>query len=355
MSGVKAKKRKQPDERQKNDLLRVLKALAPNHFSIGTFETHVSNNFKNLKNKASISLSAVEGLKDLVIPPKALVNVAGGGVVLQCKNPTVEHSLFALKVTRYSLFATRNGDQIKQLQEETDKAKAEYVKQASLSHLNVARVLRMTTASIDSTALPLITAEWIDGALGLNESLLLYSKDPCYAGKEHVERHKVIISILIQCFEGLAHLHSRALIHWDIKSGNLLVDKFGIPRIIDLGNSHYTYESPEKVETSLWNLPPDLAKSNITHDDGDSQRVSIELGGNKWNTPYIDLYMLGRELNRLFLVDEALLQQDEEYQRKHTTRKLLDRAESQQFLENIFPKNDEDAVFCSTMHPSNHQ
>jgi len=38
-----------------------------------------------------------------------------------------------------------------------------------------------------------------------------------------------------QLLEGLAHLHERAIIHRDIKGGNILMTKGGVIKIADFG------------------------------------------------------------------------------------------------------------------------
>ena len=68
--------------------------------------------------------------------------------------------------------------------------------------------------------------------------------------------------IMRQVFEGIAHLHERAIIHRDIKGGNILLSREGVIKVADFGlartffpgqNLNYT----NKVVT-LWYRAPEL-------------------------------------------------------------------------------------------------
>ena len=65
-----------------------------------------------------------------------------------------------------------------------------------------------------------------------------------------------------QLLEGLAHCHSRGILHRDIKGSNLLIDNNGILKIADFGlatlfNPYQKQPLTSRVVT-LWYRPPEL-------------------------------------------------------------------------------------------------
>jgi serine/threonine protein kinase len=65
-----------------------------------------------------------------------------------------------------------------------------------------------------------------------------------------------------QLLEGLAHLHERAIIHRDIKGGNILLTKDGIIKIADFGLARTFFPGQNVSYTlkvvTLWYRAPEL-------------------------------------------------------------------------------------------------
>ncbi|XP_042465764.1 probable serine/threonine-protein kinase At1g09600 [Zingiber officinale] len=72
-----------------------------------------------------------------------------------------------------------------------------------------------------------------------------------------------------QLFEGLAHCHSRGVLHRDIKGSNLLIDSNGILKIADFGLATFFNSDPKQQLTSrvvtLWYRPPELLLGATTY------------------------------------------------------------------------------------------
>ena len=74
--------------------------------------------------------------------------------------------------------------------------------------------------------IPLLILEWVEGAQPFSKYV-----------KENVTSAPVFVDIMRQSFSALDHLHANDLIHWDIKSDNLLVDRSGTVKLMDIGNA----------------------------------------------------------------------------------------------------------------------
>jgi HD superfamily phosphohydrolase len=280
----------------------------------------------------------VPGMPQLKVKYNGRGFVGGGGIVCQCEPKGVDGVQYALKVTRPSLF-----DDPKNAPLEFDATFSEYIKHAPISHQNIVRVffgvnLQVTTTadkqSSEVSKCPTMLMEWLDDAKPLGEWLV-----------ERANNYSQVLHVLLQVFEGLDYLHHAELIHWDIKSDNILVDKNGVVKIADLGNSRRRTPIPSdsetvQVQTTEWNLPLTLYEK-LGHDSGtkrDSKRVTLDVE-TRWNTPLIDLFMLGKELNRLFGAELDLLSPGDKGARRATP--LM----RQQFLSRCFPDTSADASF----------
>ena len=76
--------------------------------------------------------------------------------------------------------------------------------------------------------------------------------------QEHVVAH-----VCMGALAGLAYLHSKNIIHRDIKAANILLDGNGTPKLADFGVSRQMADTWAKtmVGTPLW-MAPEVAKMN---------------------------------------------------------------------------------------------
>lgn len=260
------------------------------------------------------------------------VKVGGGGIVFHCEHAGVPGLQYALKITRPSLLADESGAS------QYHATVAEYVKHAPLAHQNVARVIFGEPLNVKPDLrghtiyeCPTMLMEWIDGA----EPLASYLKNS-------VKNYVALADLLAQCFDGLNYLHRNDLIHWDIKSDNILVDKHGVVKISDLGNSERLSKPKPKVQSSRWNLPPILQEAipidpivRVTN-----RRVNVILPDIAWNNPMTDMWMLAKELDRYLAEKLEDYTADEEVVPKYKV------FEAKAFQEGCFPKGDMNAKFA---------
>jgi uncharacterized protein len=326
-----------PADRDRDDLGRVFQAL----LDLGDLtpdqvvREYVSDDLRRTKNKDRLRVEA--GIFQLGIDPNSVVAAGGGGIVLQCLNRSMPSIKYALKVVRPSLIK----DRLSEAAEEQKRAITEFLNHAPLSHRNIARVFgagTLTVTHAQGAKLPTapILMEWIEGATPLCR--FLADKGPAW---------QTAVGILIQCFEALDHLHSTGLIHWDMKADNLLVDCYGTPRLTDIGNARRLRERTDLTAFSTkWNVPPALLQF-FAQTSGDidisSRRTPIYLPDHSWDTPWLDLWMLGRELNRLFEADPLTLALDKQQGHPDLLTHSLQR---ESFLPSVFPANDLEASYA---------
>jgi len=265
----------------------------------------------------SRELQATGGIplkRKLELVPDSKVFVGGGGVVIQCRDAKVKGVLYALKIPRLSLFV----DDANRSDDEIAKFEREYAIQLGLSHPNIAKVYETGTVLVPKSdagrvkaVLPYLLLEWVegeseqDGPMPLHEYLL-----------KRAPSTQAVLDVVLETLRGLDHLHNAGFIHWDIKSDNVLVDRTGTPKIMDLGNAK-DFEDPAPdsitVETSRRNLPRNLfplIESRRDGSPGSLNRISLSLENHGWFAPRVDLYMLGREINRVIRADCTALTLD---------------------------------------------
>ncbi|HEY6765721.1 MAG TPA: protein kinase [Candidatus Sulfotelmatobacter sp.] len=268
--------------------------------------------------------------------PGGRVHIGGGGIVIQCANRSQPTIKYALKIPRPSLFQGKGA----RVQENYQAAIDEYLKHAPLSHENVARVFDWDRMLISdkkgrSIAHNVILMEWIDDATPLNKYLLRSKID-----------YRSVVSVLSQCFRALAYIHKKSLIHWDVKSDNFLVNGTGTVKLTDIGNARRS-DDPlrgDKAYSTRGNVPEALlggkAQSGQVIDS--SRRLQVTLPTLEWDCPWLDLWMLARELNRLFDASAELAHED--------WKRLSDSGElsvfSGEFLATKFPDGNDDAIFA---------
>lgn len=102
--------------------------------------------------------------------------------------------------------------------------------------------------------------------------------------------------LLAQLLHGVNHLHSRYVVHRDIKVSNLLLTEFGILKIADFGLARLCGEPPTEMTprvVTLWYRSPEL------------------LFGCKFQSPAIDMWACGCIMGELLLHKPLLPGKDE--------------------------------------------
>ena len=133
----------------------------------------------------------------------------GMGVVYRVRDQLFADRPTALKTISSSL----------RTQQSFAMAKAEFMTMTKLRHPNLARVYDFDRA--DDANRFFFTMEFING-----KDAQAYTQKKTW---------KEIVDLIVQVCRGLAYLHSRALIHFDLKPFNVLVDEAGIAKLLDFG------------------------------------------------------------------------------------------------------------------------
>lgn len=119
--------------------------------------------------------------------------------------------------------------------------KAEFQIMAKLDHPNVARVYDFEVLHGESDAL--ITMERIDGQ-PLHRAL----PAPC--------DWKVVVEYAVQIFRAMSYVHSRRIVHYDLKPANILIDKNNVVKVLDFGIAS---ERPRAVGFGVMGTPAYMA------------------------------------------------------------------------------------------------
>jgi serine/threonine protein kinase len=312
MSVIKAAQRAQLD---RDDIGRILQCLlkdtgcAPGD----TFDKYVEVRDRrmtlrpNVPRKTILPSEYSRGLMAFDMAGGYQIIPGGSAIVLEVGNQVIPSLHYALKVERPS---ARLQDYARRSTEGEEHA--EFLKHGPLSHQNVARVyaagqlLRVPNSlrpgHIDVDA---IIMEWIVDAVPLNG----YISGVTYSGEHLIRNPHEVVSLITQSFDAIAYLHSAQLIHWDLKSDNLLVNRDGVVKLMDIGNARRIgdYPANKTAISTIGNLPPDLfnvAREQQRRSKGrvaiDSRRAVIQLSDGAWDCKWLDLWMLARELYELF-------------------------------------------------------
>lgn len=291
---------------------------------------------------------ALDKLPPLTIQPGARVFVGGGGVVIEATRCDL-HSVAPVKraikiIPKPSLTEGSDKDAARAYAESV----SEYFKHAPLSHKNVAQVFESAELTLWSKrGVPQVhyafLTEWVEGA----RPLCQYLAHPASSTQDRITIEDVV-DTLAQCCAALDYIHSRNLIHWDIKSENLLVDRDGVVKLMDVGNAR-RIDDPERGDTAFstrGNNPLELLEPAVPSRRGKrapTNRIPLEIPGPEWDTPWLDLWMLARDLNRLLGAVDRLLKRDEGFTLRAGETIVTTRGT---FLNSVFPDGDPEAEFA---------
>ncbi|HEX8052356.1 MAG TPA: protein kinase [Thermoleophilaceae bacterium] len=305
----------QREQARRDDAVAVLRAVWPDapaeldEFLGKNFTFKVGNRNRALRSPTGDSLCGHR----LELPLRNVqIMVGGGGVVIPCREADVPVD-YALKVVRPTLYeeARERGE----ISEEYEKAEDERRTHLPLSHENIAKLYGTDTvivkrSQVHDLKLGATLIEWVQGAQPFGRYL-----------EEGAADAWQVADLIQQASRALVQLHESGKVHWDVKGDNVLVSAQGVVKLMDLGNARPLrppgdkYETRYEAETTLLNLPPELERralkirGNLT---AAGKRVSnnrapchFKAGEGAWDRPWLDLYMLAREVNRVFGFDEA--------------------------------------------------
>jgi len=144
--------------------------------------------------------------------PLRIIGQGGMGVVYEAQQQDLQRRV-ALKVIRPELA--------------TDELRRRFAHESTflghLQHPGIARIYEAGTADTEDGPTPFIAMELVSGR-PLNR----------WVQKRKPDR-KTRIELMIHLCQAVQHAHQRGLIHRDLKSGNILVDKLDRPHILDFG------------------------------------------------------------------------------------------------------------------------
>lgn len=143
---------------------------------------------------------------------------------------------------------------------------------AALDHPNIAKVYSFFTAHRTSY----YVMEHIDG-----KSLADAVND--YVTHGRTVPQEALLGLMIRMLDALDYLHSRQILHRDIKADNILINKRGMPILIDFGAAREGFGDPDSsVVESVGFSPPEQSSAD----------------GNMG--PWTDLYAFGATLYYVF-------------------------------------------------------
>jgi serine/threonine protein kinase len=302
-----------------NILLRAMRRHPPDDPS-ETVDRYVEPDLRRFKNSNLEIFDGhieEEGIPTFALKRNGFIRTGGSGIVLQVRNPDVPVD-YALKFVRPTFL-----DRIEYRDDAFTIAKREFLRHAPLSHNNVARIFGSTKLlekrphAMDLTFEPMMM-EWIDDATPLLKYLIRICASPTPV------LFSKIIALLSQCFEALSYIHKHGIIHWDLKSDNLLVDITGIVKLTDFGNARFLND-PERgtfAFTTKGNFPPAL--DPFAQEQGhteSSNRTKIALPNIAlWDCPWLDMWMLAREIMTTFGDPEEHYVVSRQYEENAQTR-----------------------------------
>lgn len=183
----------------------------------------------------------------------SLIGVGGMGSVFLAEH-TMMHHRVAIKVLPQSKFLRSSY---------LDRFIREARAAAALDHVNIVRAYDIELTKVRGVEMNYIVMEYIDGA---NMMEIVKSRGPM----SPIEA----VHYLRQAAAGLAHAHDAGLIHRDVKPENLLIDRQGTVKLLDLGLARFsaeedhslTVEHNDKVIGTADYLAPEQAVDSHTVD-----------------------------------------------------------------------------------------
>lgn len=102
---------------------------------------------------------------------------------------------------------------------------------AAINHPNIVQVLELVRANETIY----MVMQFIEGI-----SLEKYILSHCVEGRISVLSEDFIVEVFERVLDGLQEVHSRKLLHLDLKPGNIFMQLDGVPKLIDFGAARHT-------------------------------------------------------------------------------------------------------------------
>ncbi|MDB5313200.1 MAG: serine/threonine protein kinase, partial [Gemmataceae bacterium] len=144
----------------------------------------------------------------------ALVGTGGKGPVLLCEHLRLQQLVAAKLIQRAT------ADEAGELAAALERFVREALAVPALDHPNIVRVHDVERAG----PVPFVVMDYVDGA-SLHQIVAQSGALPLNRAAYYIRQAAV----------GLRHAHGKGLIHRDIKPGNLLLDRTGVVKLLDLG------------------------------------------------------------------------------------------------------------------------
>ena len=346
-----SKKNEKEKKRRVEDVGRVLKLLLHDQDSP---PNDVANKLVDLDRFVFRSTAALEvgsrpppsGLLSFRFFEGGLIRFGGTGIILQVENPNEPTIKYGLKFSRPTFSDTPQNENRLFTQ-----LKREVLNHTPLLHRNIVRIFGTSQDALVEEGnragrFRPIMMEWIESRGTLNEflkALLLNSREP--------ELLRTLIDKIIQGFSALSYIHSKNIIHWDVKSDNFLVDKDGVLKLIDIGNARIKNDpAGDNVALTTRGRYPkalDGSRDPSRGIDSSSNRTKITLPHPDWDCPWLDMWMFSNSVIQLIREHEEPYEQSEDAERadKRDPKNRVTSSEREKILETLRSSEPEEADF----------
>ncbi len=148
---------------------------------------------------------------------RSLIGIGGSSSIFRASMTNPDRDV-AIKVLRFGL--------------ESDRARARFeresIAQASVAHPHIAHIYESGIERFGSIMVPWIAMELVEGARTIQDLALDQSRT--------ADANRVLF---VQILSAVKTAHEQGVVHLDLNASNVLIDRHGLPRIIDFGLAGY--------------------------------------------------------------------------------------------------------------------